>query len=240
MKNEYSVKLENVFEGPLDLLLFLIKKEEIDIYNIPIAKILDQYVEYIQWMEMLDLEVAGEFLVMAATLMYIKSKTLLPVAPNEEAEEIIDPRLELINQLLEYQKFKEAANYLEQKEQDQKNIFERLVNKSQLPIDEKEDLFEVDLFDLIKAFSQVLKTFESRTVIREITYEEVKVEEKMADIIEIFKSRREIGFKEMFASAKTKIHVIATFLAVLELIRVREICIFQNKETEEFVVVRNT
>jgi len=191
-------------------------------------------------MELLDLEIAGEFLVMAATLMYIKSKTLLPVAPNEEAEEIIDPRLELINQLLEYQKFKEAANYLEQKEQDQKNVFERMVNKSQLPIDEKEDLFEVDLFDLIKAFSQVLKTFESRTVIREIVYEEIKVEEKMADIIEVFKSRREMGFKEMFAAAKTKLHIIATFLAVLELIRVREICIFQNKDTEELVVVRNT
>jgi len=149
----YKVKLE-VFEGPLDLLLYLIKKEEIDICDIPIARITDQYLEYLNLMQLLDLKLAGEFLVVAATLMQIKSKLLLP--PEErplEEEEELDPREELVRRLLEYKKFKEAAGRLEELEQEQAQVFRRRVSPEGVDLPQaEEEYFETSIFDLISAF----------------------------------------------------------------------------------------
>lgn len=155
----YKVKLD-VFEGPLDLLLYLIQKEEVDIYDIPISKITDQYLEYLELMQLLDLNIAGEFLVMAATLMHIKSKLLLPPDETEEIDrQEEDPRAELVKRLLEYKKFKEAASELSERESTQKHFFARVgsgVKTDELPPPE-DKFFEASLFDLITAFTKVLK-----------------------------------------------------------------------------------
>ncbi len=225
MKQAYKVCLEN-FEGPLDLLLFLIKQNEIDIYDIPISKILDQYIEYLALMESLDLEIAGEFLVMAATLMYIKSKMLLPKPPVEE-DDIEDPRTELVNQLLEYQKIKQAADFLEKLETSQKLVYPKGAKKITINADIVENL-DVNLFDLVKAFKIVLDR-KPKEIIREIIKEEVKVEDKIADIIELLKEKNEIKFEDVFCGSATKLEVIVTFLAVLELIRIGEIKVYQNE-----------
>src|SRR5437773_7763124 len=159
MEADYKVKLE-VFEGPLDLLLYLIKKEEVDIYDIPIERITNQYMEYLTLMKLLNLEVAGEFLVMAATLMYIKSRMLLPVdqqVTDSEAEEGEDPRWELIRQLVEYKKFKDAALQLAQREEEQAKIFPRRAGDAAIEADAEVPLAEVSIFDLINAFNEVLK-----------------------------------------------------------------------------------
>src|SRR3990167_9337508 len=154
----YKVKLE-VFEGPLDLLLYLIKKEEVDIYDIPISRITKEYLEYLELMQLLDLNIAGEFIVMAATLMHIKSKILLPKDPTQEEEaEEADPRAELVRRLLEYKKFKEAAGELSHMASKQKGVFGRITAESPVaPDPEEAEFFEASLFDLITAFTKVMK-----------------------------------------------------------------------------------
>src|ERR1035441_7302759 len=159
MEADYKVKLE-VFEGPLDLLLYLIKKEEVDIYDIPIERITNQYMEYLSLMQLLNLEVAGEFLVMAATLMYIKRRMLLPVdqqVTDAEAEQAQRPRWELIRQLVEYKKFKDAAVQLSKREEEQAKIFPRQGPDAGIEADKNIPLAEVSIFDLINAFNDVLK-----------------------------------------------------------------------------------
>src|SRR5437762_8243281 len=161
---EYKVQFE-VFEGPLDLLLYLVKKEEVDIYEVNLTKIATQFIEYIELMRQLDLEVAGEFLVMASTLMYIKSRELLPVDQQVEAdgdEEEEDPRWELIRQLVEYKKFKDAAAQLRDREAEQENIFPRLPAKPEFESAAPPPRPEVSLFDLISAVSNVLKRFQQK------------------------------------------------------------------------------
>ena len=154
----YKVQLE-IFEGPLDLLLYLIKKEEVNIYDIPIARVTEQYLDYLNLMQLLDLKLAGEFLVMASTLMQIKSKLLLPVEERKQEEEEEDPREELVRRLLEYKKFKEVAERLERLEQAQSQVFRRRASgqiEDQAGAD-GEEYFEASLFDLISAFSKILK-----------------------------------------------------------------------------------
>src|SRR5580698_121916 len=166
---EYKVQFE-VFEGPLDLLLYLIKKEEVDIYEVDLTKLATQFIEYIDVMRMLDLEIAGEFLVMASTLMYIKSRELLPKdlqVENPEEEEGEDPRWELIRQLVAYKKFKDAAAQLQQREIEQENIFPRLPPRPEVPEPTAPKL-EASLFDLINAVSAVLKRVSQRPDLREI------------------------------------------------------------------------
>src|SRR3954451_11428756 len=156
MSSEYKVKLE-VFEGPLDLLLYLIKKDEVDIYDISLERITQQYLEFMDAFKVLDLDVAGEFVVMAANLIYLKSRSLLPASvqpPEEEAEED-DPRWELVRQLLEYKKFKEAAQHLHRREVEQQNLFGRLPERPELAAERP--LGEVSVFDLINAFNKILK-----------------------------------------------------------------------------------
>ena len=211
---EYKVKLER-FEGPLDLLLFLIKKDEINIYDIPIAQITRQYLEYIQMMELLNLELAGEFLVMAATLMRIKARTLLPRNP-EEAEEEEDPRLELVQQLVEYQKFKQAAGSLEAMEYQRRLLFPRPEGG-----DDQEDAAEVEvacgLFDLIAAFKKVLDKAEVRVLT--VKAEEISIEEKIELLRRRIEDAEVLAFGDLFEAGAPKSHLVVTFLALLEILR---------------------
>lgn len=235
----YKVKLD-VFEGPLDLLLYLIKKEEVDIYDIPIAKITDQYLEYLEFMKLLDLNIAGEFLVMAATLMHIKSKMLLPPDQVEAEAEEDDPRTELVRRLLEYRKFKEAASELSQMESTQKHFFARVG----LSVEEeaklkRDEFFEATLFDLITAFTKVLKDI-PKEIFHEVIKDEFTVSEKIHDIVHMLVDKPTIFFMDLFKAAKNRIEVITTFLAVLELIRLKEIIIRQHSPFEDIEIIRNT
>jgi segregation and condensation protein A len=222
----YKLRLSN-FEGPLDLLLHLIKVNEVDIYDIPISTITDQYVEYLEMMKDLDLEIASEFLVMAATLMEIKSRMLLPTQPaDEEAEE--DPRFELIEQILEYKKYKELAGRLEERANREGEHFQRGL-KEEVDAETGEPLIEVSLFELLQAFKRVLE-YATEESFREITLEEVSIEEKMAEIRTLLRNKNNMLLDEIFEGRpKTKAALISTFLALLELIRQKELAARQNK-----------
>ena len=229
LQEEYKVKLE-VFEGPLDLLLYLIKKDEVDVYNIPIERITTQYMEYLNLMRMLDLNIAGEFIVMAATLMLIKSRMLLPVEerPEMEEEDEADPRWDLVRQLVEYKKFKDAAMRLQEKEQFQENVF-ALGSEGVIP--EPEDpglvLQDVSLFDLIAAFNDVLQKARPEEL-GEIYADRWTVADKIDAILNVMTERKEINFGSLFSEKSTRHGVICTFLAVLELIRLRHINVTQK------------
>ncbi len=231
----YKIKLE-VFEGPLDLLLYLIRKNEIDIYDIPIAAITEQYLEYLELMRMLDLNIAGEFLVMAATLIHIKSKMLLPPEEKEILpEEEEDPREELVRRLLEYKKFKEVAGVLQDLEGQRKKMFTRAAT---LEVDSGEKFFEASLFDLITALTRVLKDV-PKEVFQEIVKDEFTVEQKVHDLLHMLVEKPVLYLSELFKDARTKLEIIATFLAVLELIRIKEVIVVQKKSFDEIEVIRN-
>ncbi|MBU4305533.1 MAG: segregation/condensation protein A [Candidatus Omnitrophica bacterium] len=217
----YKVNLE-IFEGPLDLLLYLIKKDHINIHDIPISKITEQYLQYLELMCLLDLNIAGEFLVMAATLMHIKSRMLLPPDETEaETAEEEDPRAELVLKLLEYKKFKEVAGFLEEKETVQKKIFKRF-NPAAGIEPEEEVFFETSVFDLISAFSKALRDV-PRDIFREVINDEFTVEGKIHDLLHVLVNQKRLSLNSLFTQSKNKYEVIATFLAVLELIRQKEI-----------------
>ena len=236
----YKLKLE-MFEGPLDLLLYLIKKDQINIYDIPITQVTEQYLEYIELMKLLNLDIVGDFLVMAATLIHIKSKMLLPPDPSEEKEPEVDPRDELVQRLLEYQKFKEIAQDLEQKASVRQDFFPRTVDEekiSEFKEDAKEVFFEVSLFDLISAFTKAMRRLPAEKAY-EIMQEEYTVEQKIHDILHIFIKRDRIVLSELLGEAKTKMEIIVIFLGVLELIRLKEIVAVQPHMFEEIEIVRN-
>jgi len=217
----YQVKIE-IFEGPLDLLLHLIQKDDLEIYDIPISKITSEYLQYLDLLKELNLNVAGEFLVMAATLMQIKSQTLLPVEPAQGEEEGPDPRADLIQKLLEYQKFKEISKILDGKMETQRNIYYRGA-----PIFEREDqTLEVSLSALLDAFSGVLET--ARADVREILVEEIPVEVKIREILNVLENRDYVNFSDLFPKNATRRILIITFLALLELIRLKQIRVTQT------------
>ncbi len=236
----YKLKLE-VFEGPLDLLLYLIKKDDIDIADIPIAQVTEQYLQYIEMMKMLDLDVVGDFLVMAATLMQIKSRMLLPPDPDAVKEEGMDPRDELAERLLEYKKFKEIAETLKDKEIQRRDLFSRGVDEEltrQLKEEAKEVYFEASLFDLITALSDALKRAPEE-VIHEIIKEEFTVEQKIHEILHRVLDESQLFLKDLFEKARSKVEVVVTFLAVLELIRLKEIKVVQKKLFGDIEIIRN-
>lgn len=237
MENEYKVKLE-VFEGPLDLLLYLIKKDEVDIYDIPIERITKQYLEYLQMFKILDLDIAGEFVVMASTLIYIKSRSLLPVhqqPPDETAEEE-DPRWELVRQLIEYKKFKDAAGHLQQRELQRENLFSRTPEKPDFQAERP--LGEVSIFDLINAFQTVLKRLPKKEDLREIFAENFTVSDKIDLIVKMTASGVPLKFSELFATAASRTEVVVTFLALLELIRLKQLRVTQAQEFGEIELSR--
>ncbi len=220
-QEEYKVRLE-VFEGPLDLLLYLIKKEELDIHNIPIERITSQYVQYLELMQMLDLNVAGEFLVMAATLMMIKSRMLLPVEERPELEEEEeDPRWDLVRQLVEYKKFKDAALHLEALELRREDVFGRNGTEPVLGKETEVALRDVGLFDLIGAFNEALKKVK-REELREIFAERFTVAEKIEVLSERLRREGRFSLSRMFAGMRSRHEIACAFLALLELIRLAQ------------------
>ena len=228
---EYKVHFE-VFEGPLDLLLYLIKKEEVDIYEVNLTKLATQFIEYIDTMRLLDLEIAGEFLVMASTLMYIKSRELLPVeqqAQVEGEEEGEDPRWELIRQLVEYKKFKDAAAQLQTLETRQEHTFPRIPGKLDFAEPAAQPVKpEATIFDLLNAVNAVLKRFEKREgAAREIFEDKWSVSEKIESILKTIGDRGTVRFSELFESAASRPEVVCTFLALLELIRLKQLVCVQ-------------
>jgi segregation and condensation protein A len=229
-----------VFEGPMDLLLYLIKKDELDIYDIPIAHITDQYLRYVDLMKMLNLDVAGEFLVMAATLMYIKSRTMLPVEqqpPEDEADEE-DPRWDLIRQLVEYKKFKNAADQLQSMALEQEKKIPRIPPEPVFTEPASHDVDEVRVFDLLTAFQRVLARVDEPEDLKEIFEDKFTVADKIAWLQEVFGSRERCHFMELFKESTSRTEVIVTFLALLELIRVCFLRVAQSEVFGEIEVVR--
>lgn len=216
------------FEGPLDLLLHLIKENKIDIYDIPIVEITKQYLDYLGLMKELNLEIAGEFIVMAATLIYIKSKMLLPPDEEQLEEPTEDPRAELVRRLLEYQKFKEASLSLREREDIWKNIFRRTPPHTE-DFGNEPELFlsEVSLFDLISAFKKLLSKAPGEVI--EITRETLTVADRINFIMEKIDREDGIKFEDLFEENSTKIVLIITFLALLELIRLGLVKAYQRK-----------
>ena len=230
-----TIRLD-AFEGPLDLLLYLIKKEEIDIWNIPIARITGQYLEYLQIMKDLNINVAGEWLVMAATLIYMKSRMLLPQSPTEatQDEEQEDPRHELVYQLLEHQKFKNAAEMLYTREEVENAVWHKPPREAAQ--DEKE-VVAVTLFDLLRAFHDIVQRFEAARAL-EMSQEEVTIDEKLADLRKLFLVHDTFSFSTFFAEAKSRRHIVVTFLALLEMVRLREVALYQKKAFGEICITK--
>jgi len=236
--SDYKVQLE-IFEGPLDLLLYLIKKDEIDIYDVSLERITRQYLDYIDTFKMLNIELASEFIVMAANLMYIKSRELLPKdvqPPDEEAEED-DPRWELIRQLVEYKKFKEAAGFLGIQEM---KVDELFVTTPEMPDLEAPvvSMGQVGIFDLIRAFQRVLKRFENTDDFREIVNDRFTVADKIEELLNVVPVGGRVRFESLFSSASSRGEVIITFLAMLELIKLNHLQVEQEQLLGEIVIVR--
>lgn len=223
----YQVKVE-AFEGPLDLLLHLIKKNEIDIYNIPIAAISRQYLEYIDLLQDLNLDIAGEFLVMAATLIQIKSKMLLPpVADEDAAEEEEDPRAELVRRLLEYQKYKDAAVMLGQRELLGRDIFARKFPSPELAaFQAEEEPVDVELFELIEAFQRVLAKVPAESF-HEVGADGVTIADRIVEILSLLEGEEAVTFESLFFADLSREALIISFLAVLELCKLKIIKISQ-------------
>lgn len=240
--SEYKVKFE-VFEGPLDLLLYLIKKEEVDIYSVNLTKLATQFIEYIEMMREFDLEIAGEFLVMASTLMYIKSRELLPVDQQvqvEGEEDGEDPRWELIRQLVEYKKFKDAAAKLSVLEERQEGIFPRVPGKLEFTSEAPAVKPDVSIFDLLNAVTSVLKRFAHQDNAREIFEDKWTVSEKIDYILRILTAREHVRFSELFEDAMSRSEVVCTFLALLELIRLKQLACAQSEAFAEIEIRRAT
>jgi segregation and condensation protein A len=241
MESDYKVKLE-IFEGPLDLLLYLIKRDELDIYDISLERITRQYLEYLQAFKELNIGVAGEFVVMAANLIYLKSRSLLPVdqQPPEEDAEDDDPRWDLIRQLIEYKKFKEAAAQLNVRALEQEQIFSRIGNGSPAVSDAPLRLGEVGIFQLINAFQTVLKRVAARENLQDIFGEHFTVSDKIEWILQRVSKGVALRFSELFETVASRVEIVVTFLALLELIRLKQVRATQDNPFDEIGIVSAT
>lgn len=234
----YTVRLQ-VFEGPLDLLLHLIKKNEVDIYDIPIAKITEQYLEYLEFLDIVNLELVGDYLALAAELGYIKSRMLLPKIHDEDEEED-DPREELVRRLLEYERYKDAAEDLKDMDILGREIFTRGADQKEIfgePLEETEYV-KTDVWSLIDAFREILER-------KELSYKEdifftvetLSVEERSEKLLEIIKTKNEILFRDLFKDDKSKPELVVTFLSVLELTKNGIIGIVINEQPEDIKII---
>ncbi len=232
MSNEYSeYKVDlDIYNGPLDLLLYLIRREEVNIYDIPIARITDQYVQYVETLQAMDMNIVGDFLVMAATLMYIKSYMLLPLTGTEDnEEEIEDPRTSLVKQLLEYKRYKESTLVLAARAEEWEKRCFRLHREIPVGTEEKEEelpLEGVSIWDLLQRFSQLMKQtlFDVST---KVTYDDTPIQEYMNDVLERVQLNTSISFTNLFMEIRERRRIIGFFLALLELVRLNRIKIEQ-------------
>lgn len=215
------------FEGPLDLLLFLIRRSEVNIYDIPIARITEQYLEYIEYATKVDLDNITDFYVMAATLLYIKSRMLLPVDVDMD-EEMEDPRQELVDRLIEYQKYRKLTELMAEKEDEAEWVLERRRNQQPLPFDDADSMWEeIEVWDLLRSFSAIMRNLTPERIID--LYEEVSINEKLSLISELCQTKREFLFTDLITKKNSTMDIVCAFLAVLESVKSRTIRIFQNR-----------
>jgi segregation and condensation protein A len=228
VRDEYQVKLE-IFEGPLDLLLHLIRKNKVDIYDIPIALIMDQYLAYLDMMRTLNIDVAGEFLEMAATLAYIKSRMLVPGGASDSEEEDEDPRLELVRPLLEYAKIKQAALILADRPQLDRDVYVRDIPYEELwGLENGVEIAEVGIFELISALQGIVKRTAPERFM-EVTADTMRLKDRISQILEILAGVSSITFQDLFPGGATRAEIILTFLAILELVKLRMVRAFQHQ-----------
>lgn len=232
----YQISLQ-FFEGPLDLLLHLIRKHEVDIYDIPIATITREYLGYLELLHRLNLEVAGSFLEMAATLTYIKSRMLLPDPPSEEGEEEIDPRAELVEQLIEYQTCKDAADHLRQRAEEQARIHFRGIAGATSGVDRQTLLRELTLVDLLDAFQTIVKEMEGKGV-HEVVVEPLTIKDQIGVILDRLERRELILFTDLFEGQRSLSELVVTFLALLELIRLQAVTFRQERPFAPIWILR--
>ena len=224
----YKVQLENIFEGPMDLLVHLIKKNELDIYDIPIALVTEQYLQYLEWMKIMNIDFAGDFIVMASTLAQIKSRMLLPASADEEDED--DPRHEIIKPLLEYLQMKSAAEQLSERHLLGEETFLRGRDRQEFLAIQQEEYIQVGLFELIDAFQKILEKIPSDQRM-EFTPDKISVKEKITQITDILEAKDSTTFIELFSENPDKSEIIVTFLAILEMVRLALIRIVQHAQT---------
>jgi segregation and condensation protein A len=222
----YRVRLD-VFEGPLDLLLHLVKKNEVDLSDLPVATITDQYIAYLDLLQQLDLDMAGEYLVMAATLLHLKSRLLLPSEEAADEESGEDPRAELARQLLEYQRFKEAAEMLERNNMLGRDVFTRVPMRNE-PNDEQDVVYDVLLGDLLDALQEVLKNAEP-DVVHRVILEQISLRERVCMVLDLLRERTQVAFTDLLSADTSRLQILVTFLATLELVRTRMIDVNQDE-----------
>jgi segregation and condensation protein A len=228
---QYKIKLE-IFEGPLDLLLFLIKKEEVSIYDIPIAKITDQYLDYLSAMQELDIAVAGEFLLMAATLIHIKSQMLLPRDPDQPEQSVEDPRNELVHQLIEHQKFKAAANSLYQRA----TIEAATYTRASVETDDNNPEVSATAFQLFELFREVLNRKKELAQL-EIARDEITMAEKMTEIKAMIGGGGEVRATALFEAARSRREMVLIFLGILELVKELALRLIQREQFGEIILI---
>ena len=240
MQTEYKIDLDT-YNGPLDLLLYLIRREEVDVYDIPIAKITDQYMAYLNELQSIDIGLAGDFLVMASTLMYVKSQTLLPRSEVTDEEDVEDPRLELVKQLLEYKRYKEATTTMARLSEERSQRFsrpeERLIDDGKEE-DEKLNLDEVDVWKLAQFFSGFMKQTLG-DVIEKIVYDDTPVHVYMDKVLHRLINDYSISLKELLYGSQGKEEIIGFFLALLELVRIKKIKLEQTRDFDEIQITAN-
>ncbi len=233
-QDEYRVRLE-IFEGPLDLLLHLIHKNEVDIFDIPIASITDQYLQYLDMMKALDVDLAGDFLIMASTLIHIKSRMLLPGGDHDDDDE--DPRMEITRPLLEYMRFREAAEELESRDLLERDVFSRKVPRYfQEDLRDHDQRLSVSLFQLMDAFRRVVEAASDST---RLTYEAEpwSIEDKARLILDRIGEKKELFFQELFAEDTTVRELVVTFLAILELVHQGKVRLFQPDHSSDIRIM---
>ena len=243
----YNIKIET-FEGPFDLLLHLVEKNQVDIYDIPITKITDQYVDYINQLKEIDLDITSEFLLMAATLIEIKSRMLLPVKKSNEplVEEEVDPRGDLVRRMLEYRKYKEISQQFRLREEYSNKIYSK--KKEELIFNSNQDntLDDIDLDELITAFNKLIlrkkagSKIESSKNMRKIHRESVTIEERINYILNLLEESTHISFDEIFSIETSRVELITTFLAILELMKLKKIVIKQDLCFSQIIIMPNT
>jgi len=223
----YKVELTDVFEGPMDLLVHLIKKNEVDIYDIPVALITKQYLEYLEWMKLMNIDFAGDFIVMASTLAHIKSRMLLPAVEDEEEE---DPRIEITEPLLEYLQMKSAAEELAERPLLGKDTFIRQPGKPDQYLTLDDEMIKIGLFELIDAFQKILENMSPDHKV-DLSADRISVKEKINELVDIFENQKSLTFTELFTGSYNRHDVIVTFLAVLEMVKLSLINIAQHVQT---------
>lgn len=227
-EERYSVKLEDIFEGPMDLLIHLIRKNEIDIYDIPIAMITRQYLEYLDWLKFMNIDFAGDFIVMAATLTQIKSRMLLPTHGYEDED--IDPRSEITKPLLEYLRMKSMAEELSKRHLLGDSTFVRTPDLKEYLSDTDDQFVKIGLFELIDAFQKILKNLPGDHKI-DFSTDRISVKDRITEIIDALEAKGSVTFTELFPSTSAKSDIIVTFLAILEMVKLYLIRIVQHSQT---------